>query len=214
MMNKSYTFFLLSLLVFSSAHAEVVSISQFKKEGLTGWEEKSFVGNTQYSLIDMAGEKVLKASSHAAASGMFKEVRIDLERTPWLNWSWRIDNTLLNTNERQKSGDDYPARIYVIIDGGVFFWRTKALNFVWSSHQSKESHWPNAYTHNARMVVVQSGDEKLGQWVSEKRNIRQALQTQFGESFRYIDATAIMTDTDNTKGTAVAYYKKIFFSSH
>jgi hypothetical protein len=116
-------------------------------------------------------------------------------------------------NERQKSGDDYPARVYVIIDGGVFFWNTKALNYVWSGNQPKESSWPNAYTSNARMVAVESGDEKLGQWVSEKRNIREALQAQFGESFRYIDAVAVMTDTDNTKGAAVAYYRALFFSS-
>ncbi len=210
---KSSLFTLVLALFCVQAQAERIPVSQFEKEGLSGWEQESFVGKTQYSLVKKEGVVVLKASSHAAASGLFKKIRIDLEKTPYLNWSWQVERGLHNADEQQKSGDDYPARVYVIIDGGFFFWKTKALNYVWSSNQSKESSWANAYTGNARMVAVESGDKKLGQWVSEKKNIREALQAQFGESFRYIDAVAVMTDTDNTKGVAAAYYRELFFSS-
>jgi hypothetical protein len=209
--NSLFTFVL--ALLCAQVQAERIPVSQFENEGLSGWEQESFVGETQYNLVKKEGVIVLKASSNAAASGLFKKIRIDLEKTPYLNWSWQIERGLHTADERQKSGDDYPARVYVIIDGGLFFWKTKALNYVWSSHQLKESSWPNAYTGNARMIAVESGDEKAGLWISEKRNIREALQTQFGESFRYIDAVAVMTDTDNTKGVAEAYYRELFFSS-
>ncbi len=204
----------LLLLLFTSlaAHAETVSISQFDAEGLSGWEQKSFAGETRYRLIDLNGKKALKATSKGSASGLFKKVRVDLKKTPWLNWKWKIENSFSGLNERQKSGDDYPARIYVVVDGGFFFWKTKALSYVWSSNQPKESRWPNAFNGNARMIAVQSGNEKLGTWISEKRDIRMELKKQFGEDFRYIDAVAVMTGTDNAKREAVAYYRELFFS--
>lgn len=208
------SFFLWFLaLLFTAARAETVEVSRFGQEGLAGWQQEHFAGETQYRLIDQDGQTVLKATSRESASGLFKKIRIDLEKTPWLNWSWRVENSFSGLDERQKSGDDYPARIYVIIDGGLFFWKTRALNYVWSSHQPKESRWPNSYTDNAQMVVVESGEEKLGRWVSEKRDVHDDLKRQFGEAIRYIDAVALMTDTDNTKGAAIAYYRELFFSS-
>ncbi len=205
----------LFLVIFMSfpAVAEKIYVGQFGKEGLTGWEQKSFSGETRYQLVDENGAKVLKAKSSASASGMFKKIRIDLDKTPWLNWSWKIENSLGNVDEQSKAGDDYPARIYVVVDGGFFFWKTKALNYVWSSNQPKGESWPNAYTGNARMIAIESGDEKRGQWVSERRNVREDLRRQFGEVIRYIDAVAVMTDTDNASGKAVAYYGDLVFSS-
>ena len=204
---------LCSVLFAAISHADTVPVSLFEKEGLAAWKQKSFIANTQYSLVESNGGKALKAISHASASGLFKKIRIDLEKTPWLNWSWRIENTLNGPDERTKAGDDYPARVYIIVDGGVFFWSTKVLSFVWSSNQAKGSYWPNAYTKKTQMIAVQSGTQKLGQWVTEKRNIQVEFQNHFGEHIRYIDAVALMSDTDNTKQTVTAYYQKLFFSS-
>ena len=193
--------------------AETIALSDFTAEGLSGWTEKSFYGQTRYTLVERNGGKVLAAESQNSASTLFKKIRVDLERTPYLNWSWLVVNNLGDINERQKKGDDYSARVYVVISGGVFFWRARAINYVWSSNESKETTWPNAYTDNARMIALESGREFLGQWRTEKRNIRADLRQQFGEDVRYIDGIAVMTDTDDSHGKALGYYGDLYFSS-
>ena len=177
------------------------------------WEEKVFSGKTAYERVRIEGRSVLRATSRGSASGLFREQRIDLEKTPILEWTWRVEGTLGAIDERTREGDDYPARVYVIRSDPVFFWRTRAVNYVWASTRTVGETWPNAYTGNARHVAVQSGDARTGRWVSERRNVRADFRTLFAEEVRYVDAVAIMSDTDNSGGAALAYYGDITFRS-
>ena len=138
---------------------------------------------------------------------------IDLKKSPYINWSWKVDGVLDNVEETTKAGDDYAARVYIVVSDGFFFWQTRALSYAWASNQAKGSSWPNAFTDNATMVAVQSGDEKVGEWVEEKRNILDDIKNLLGIDASRIDAVAIMTDTDNSKQSATAYYGDIFFTS-
>lgn len=219
----------------------VASVANFSQGDLSGWEEKSFREHSQYDFVSAlsisekaisekpiskkpipeknAGDtgvavqaKVLRATTQGQASGLFKEVDIDLNKTPYLNWSWQVQNLFKGNDERSKQGDDYPARIYVVVSGGLFFWKTKAINYVWSSNQPAGSEWPNAYTDNAKMIAVRAGDAQTGQWVSERRNVREDLQRLFGDDITQIDAVAVMVDGDNTGQSATSYFGDIFFS--
>ncbi|MCF6208787.1 MAG: DUF3047 domain-containing protein, partial [Ghiorsea sp.] len=116
-------------------------------------------------------------------------------------------------NENKKAGDDFVARIYVVVDGGFFFWKTIALNYVWSSSHQTGDKWDNPFTANATMFAVESGKENLNTWQHYKRNIREDLKRLTGKDEQYIDAIAIMTDTDNTGFSATTYFGDIFFSS-
>ncbi|NOZ53331.1 MAG: DUF3047 domain-containing protein [Gammaproteobacteria bacterium] len=180
---------------------------------LNNWEEKIFSNNTHYETISIDNKVALKASSNNAASVLYKKITVDLNKTPYLNWSWKINKTLRNTVETTKAGDDYAARVYVVISGGVLFWKSRALNYVWSSNQLKGNNWPNAYTSNATMIAAQSGDTLAGQWVREKRNVLEDIQQILGTNDTQIDAVAIMTDTDNSHQSTIAYYGNIYFSS-
>lgn len=211
--NKGLIPILVTSLLSTQAMAQQIHIGRFSSSDMSGWQEKSFVENTLYSLSQDADKTVLKAQTSGTASGMFHEIDIDLNKTPYLNWSWKVDNTYQSNNERSKTGDDYPARIYVVVSGGLFFWKTRAINYVWSSNQAIGTSWQNVYTGNARMLAVQSGADKTGQWQTEKRNIREDLKQLFGEDFNEINAIAIMSDSDNTQQKATAYYGDIFFSS-
>ena len=144
---------------------------------------------------------------------MVKKITIDLERTPFINWSWRVENILDGVDETSREGDDYAARIYVVKSGGWFFWRTRAINYVWSNHQPAGSTWPNAYTGNSTMLAVVGGGNKTGKWVTIKRNVRDDLKRYLGLDVKTIDAVALMTDTDDSGQTAKAYYGDIFFTS-
>ena len=176
------------------------------------WEEKSFEGRTVYETVRQDGRTVVRATSRGTASGLYLQRRIDLDETPILRWTWRVDGTLGDIDERTRAGDDYSARVYVIRSHPVFLWRTRAVNYVWASTQAAGETWPNAYTDASLNVAVRSGDADTGRWVEERRDVRADFRELFGESVRYVDAVAIMTDTDNTGGAAVAYYGDITFS--
>ena len=120
-------------------------------------------------------------------------------------------------NEEEQAGDDYAARVYVIVKGGAAFWKTKALNYVWSSTSPVGKVWPSAYAMagvngKMTMISVRSSTDETGTWYSEKRNVLEDLKQQFGEEIRYIDAVAVMSDSDDSKGKVTAYYGDIYFS--
>jgi len=212
-MKKLFIAFLMVLAIQNSAAESRLPLGEFSRNQLDGWEQKSTEGETQYQLETMGNLTVLKANSRASASGMFKEQRIDLEKTPFINWSWRIANRLDGLVEQSKAGDDYAARLYVVVKGGLAFWQTKAINYVWASNTAKETIWPNAYAGEQLMMLALRGPEAaLNVWHPEKRNVRADLQILFGEDIRFIDAVALMTDTDNSHGQASAFYGDIWFS--
>ncbi len=203
---------IICLPLLSWAGSERVDIARFSQSDLNGWQSKVFAGETHYALKNNDGKIVLRADSRAAASGLYREINIDLGKTPILNWTWKVDSILVGNDERTRAGDDYPLRIYVVFSGGLAFWRTRAINYVWSNEQPVGSSWLNAFTNNARMIAVESGFKRVGQWVSEHRDVRADYRLLFGEEPPQVDAVAIMTDTDNTGSATTAWYGDIWFS--
>ncbi len=210
---KLFTLLLMLVAALNVSAESTLPMGEFSRNRLNGWEQKRFAGETRYQLQTVDGVVVLRADSHAAGSGLFKEQTVDLEKTPFLNWSWRIGNRLTGLNEQSKSGDDYAARVYVIAKDGPAFWQTKAINYVWSGNNAKAGVWANAFAGDHVMMLALRGPEAaLNIWHTEKRNVRADLQKLFGEDFRSIDAVALMTDTDNSRGQASAFYGDIWFS--
>lgn len=196
------------------SNIEKIVIGHFSSGYLSGWKDKAFKGQTSYQLVKIDGQQVLKAESKDAASGLFYDQRIDLQKTPFINWRWRIENRMGNINEQEKSGDDFTARIYAVKSGGLVFWNSKAVNYVWSSGSDKGESWPNPFAgDHVMMTAVRSSADSTGTWYVEKRNLREDFKRLFGEDIEFIDAVAIMTDTDNSHGQATAYYGDIYFSA-
>ena len=197
----------------AGAADEKLMIGRFAAGDLQDWQTKSFQGETRYGFDDKSGQRALFADSRGAASGLYREIRVDLNRTPWLNWSWRVDKVLNGVDERSKGGDDYPARVYVVVAGGAAFWKTRSLVYVWSSNQPVGATWNNAFTSNARVMALRSGTKDADGWVSEKRDVRADFRQLFGEDIDAIDAVALMTDTDNSGQSASAWYGDIYFTA-
>lgn len=176
------------------------------------WQEQKFVGETSYTLIEDEGVTAIRAKSDGTASMLLQETSIDLTKTPFINWQWKIDGTINKENEQAKAGDDYPARIYIAVPNSFLSLYPRALNYVWASESPQNTHWKNPYTDDVIMLAAQSGEQNVGQWVSEKRNLSEDLQKVFGKDFDKIKGIAIMTDTDNLNASATAFYKNIYFS--
>lgn len=196
------------------AAEQVIPLGEFSKASLANWETVTFEGETQYRWQELDGETVLQAKSQASASGYLIKQSIDLEKFPYLNWRWRVEKALPVLAETQKAGDDYAARIYVIVSGRWFFWQTKALNYVWSSRPVKGQQWRNAYApDNARMLAVRDSTDNINTWYQEKQNVLTDLQAWLGEDVDQIDGLAIMSDSDDSQQQAIVYYGDIYFSA-
>lgn len=197
----------------SDRHLEV-AIGNFSDSGFTQWQERSFVGHTRYRVVEMDGEKVLSASTRSSASALYREIDVDVEKMPILSWSWRVENVYSIDDPERRAGDDYPARLYVVVKYGFFPWQTHALNYVWCNKQTKKAFWPNPFTKKAIMIPVRCGIQGLGQWHRERVNVAEDYYRFFGQKIDQVHGVAIMSDSDNANGAAQAYYKRIIFSNY
>jgi len=220
-MNVILSALLFSLTVCINVNA-FTNLTSLNDNGIKKWDIKVFSGESIYNIDEHKGRLALQALSHNTASGLVLKKQIDLSITPYMSWSWLIENKLLQLDERSKSGDDFVARIYVVIDGGLMVWNTKSLNYVWSSNQDKGLVWNNAFVGSSvKMMSIQGKESKKGTWYEEKRNVYRDLIDTFGDkgseeanqkAYKYIDVIAIMTDTDNSGKEAESYYGDISFS--
>lgn len=197
-----------------------------------GWMPLTFKKverHTRYELVKDGTSVVVKARSEASASGLTREVRIDAREYPIVRWRWKVENLLQKSDIRRKDGDDYLARIYVTFEydpdkvsfsrraqyqaGRLLFGDIPiaTLNYVWDIRAPAGLFADNTCTDFAKMVVVRSGPRSLGAWVEEERNVYDDYRKAFGEEPPMIKGVAIMTDTDNTKESATAYYGDIVF---
>jgi len=201
---------------------------------VTGWTPMTFdkiESHTRYTLVDEGGRTVLRADSRASASGLVRKMDVDPKDYPLLFWKWKVKRLIAEGDVTRKSGDDYPARIYVTFsedpDDLTFFQRTRlaairmvygktppsaALAYVWGNRAPVESIHPNPYTDRVRMIVVESGSAHLNRWRTYHRNIVEDFRRAFGKNPPRISGVAVMTDTDNTGESATAWYGDIGFT--
>lgn len=180
---------------------------------IVDWSERQFEGRTGYSLVGAsetgAPHAAVRADcSDATASGRLLETEVRLEGTPILEWSWRVEGIYEGIDETTKDGDDYPARVYVIARRWPNF-RSRAINYVWSSAQPAGSSWPNAFAEQFAMVAVRSGAAGAGEWFTERRNVADDFRRLHDLEVDTVDVVAIMTDCDNAGQSATAWYGPI-----
>ncbi len=200
-----------------------------------GWEPlvfKKIKQHTAYSLVKDDGVVVVRADSESSSSGLIRKIEIDPEQFPVIKWRWKAAGVYEKGDVTRKKGDDYPARIYVTFKYDptkLSAWdRTKykaakmihgqyppqgAINYIWASKAPVGTVVPNPYTDKVKMIVVESGKDKLGTWVEESRNIADDYRKAFGHSPPPISGIGIMTDTDNTGEKTVSYYGDIVFEA-
>jgi len=186
--------------------------------------------HTRYSLVADNGVVVVKAASNSSASGLIRKVEIDPKIYPIVTWRWKVTKIYEKGDVTKKKGDDYPARIYITLkydpSKAGFLKKMKyetvktlygeyppvaVLNYIWASNAPEGTIVPSPYTDRDMMIAVESGGQKLNSWVEEERNIYQDYKKAYGEEPPLISGVAIMTDSDNTKESAVSYFGDITF---
>lgn len=220
--------------VFGSTHRLMIgnfSASEADSGLPEGWEQFKFnkiERHTRYRLVTDDNTVVLKAESDAAASGLIRRIRIETGNYKFISWRWKISNILKNVDTSKKEGDDYPARLFVNFEYDPaklsLIERVKyqtarliygeypplcAISYVWGSKNPKGTVVPGVYSERAVSIVVESGESRLNQWIEVTRNIQKDYRAVFKTDPPPISGIAIMTDTDNTGESAVAYYGDI-----
>lgn len=226
---------------FSGTNAQpgdVIEVGKFSVEQVgnvppAGWKPLTFKKidrQTTYTLMKDGNEVVVRAVAESSASGLVREIKINSKEYPIVQWRWKVVNTLKKGDVSRKEGDDYSARIYITFEYDPsrlgFFDKAKyeiirllygqyppigAINYIWESKAPAGTMVPNPYTDRVIMIVVESGESRLNQWVSEERNLYEDYKKAFGKEPPLISGVAIMTDTDNTDESATAYYGDILF---
>ena len=213
MFKKVLTIIIFSILIQQSLAAEIVKIFEFNDEEMKTLQVRKLKGKTTYTLGSNAKGNYLKAESEGKASGLGKKVKINLIKTPFINITWKVEKDLTGINEQSKKGHDYAARVFIIKKTGITALSNRAVNYVFSSNNIIGKHWRSPFTKNSIDYVLATTQDNLNEWVSVKANVKEHFKKLHDIDVNEIEGVAIMTDTDNSKLPAIAYYQNIYFSS-
>jgi len=209
--------FIFILLVFSNTgFANEVKVFDFTKSELSELEVRKVRGadnKTIYTVGSNDNGNFLKAVADNAASGLGKEVKIDLNKTPFINITWKVENNLSGIKENTKKGHDFAARVFVIKKVGATPFSNRAINYVFSSNNEVGFNSPSPYTKKSVDYVLASTRDNLNEWITVKANVKDDFKKFHDIDVNELDGLAIMSDTDNSKMKAVTYYQNIFFSA-
>ena len=207
---------LFSLIIFSKfSFAESVKVFEFSKTELSQLKVRKVRGadnKTVYSIGSNENGNYLKAVAENAGSGLGKEIKINLNKTPFINITWKIEQDLSGINEKTKKGHDFAARVFAVKKTGATPLSNRAINYVFSSNVEVGENWPSPYTKKSIDNVLSTTKENLNKWVTVKANVKEDFKKFHDLNVDELDGLAIMSDTDNSKLTSVAFYQNIYFS--
>lgn len=207
---------LVTALFQTTLYAEDIKVFEFTDKELSELTVRKVRGadnKTTYSVGSNENGNYLKAIADNAASGLGKEIKIDLNKTPFINITWKIEKDIPGIDETAKKGHDFAARVFVIKKTGATALSNRAINYVFSSNQDVGSNSPSPYTKKSVDNVLATTKTNLNEWVTVKANVKEDFKKFHDLDVNELDGVAIMSDTDNSKQKSITYYQNIYFSS-
>ena len=208
--------FILIFILSCSTFADEVKIFEFTESELSKLDVRKVRGadnNTNYTVGSNENGNYLKAIANNAASGLGKEVKINLNKTPIINITWKVEKDLPGIKENTKKGHDFAARVFVIKKTGATPLSNRAINYVFSSNNEVGFNSPSPYTKKSIDNVLATTKENLNKWVTVRANVKEDFKKFHNLDVNELDGLAIMSDTDNSKLEAITYYQNIYFSA-
>ena len=207
--------FVLVFITINFSSANEVKVFEFTESELSQLQVRKVRGadkKTVYSIGANDNGNYLKSVADNAASGLGKEVKIDLNKTPFINITWKIEQDLKGIKENTKKGHDFAARVFAVKKTGATPLSNRAINYVFSSNNDVGLNWPSPYTKKSVDNVLSSTKNSLGEWVTVKSNVKEDFKKFHDLDVNELDGLAIMSDTDNSKMKSIGYYQNIYFS--
>ena len=216
-MKLIFKIFIVTLLVLGSGHTDEIKVFDFTEEELSQLDVRKVRGadnNTVYSIGSNENGNFLKAVADNAASGLGKEIKIDLNKTPYINITWKIEKDLPGIKENTKKGHDFAARVFAVKKTGATPLSNRAVNYVFSSNNDVGQSWPSPYTKKSIDNVMATTKTNLNEWVTVKSNVKEDFKKFHDLDLDELDGLAVMADTDNSKMKSIAYFQNIYFSAN
>ena len=207
--------FICVICFFQPSSAEKIIVFEFSEKELSELKVRKVRGadsKTVYTLGSNENGSFLKAVADNAASGLGKEIKVNLNKTPFINITWKIEKDLIGIKEDTKKGHDFAARVFAVKKTGATPLSNRAINYVFSSNADVGLNWPSPYTKKSIDNVLSTTKENFDQWVTVKANVKEDFKKFHNLDVNELDGLAIMSDTDNSKKKSIAYYQKIYFS--
>ena len=195
------------------SRAEIVKVFEFTEDEFKSLKVRKVKGETKWSLGSNENGNYIRAEAEGTGSGLGKEILINLNKTPFINITWKIEKDLSGIIENSKKGHDYAARVFVVKKTGATALSNKAINYVFSSNGSVNENWPSPYTKKSIDYVLATTKNNLNEWITVKANVKHHFKKLHNLDVEELNGVAIMTDTDNSKLKAISYYQNIYFSS-
>ena len=205
--------FILFLSLFSYSNAEIVNVFKFTDEELKNLKVRKIKKETSYTTGNNENGNFLKAVSEGTASGLGKEILINLNKTPFINITWKVEKDLNGIDEKSKKGHDYAARVFVVKKTRATALSNRAINYVFSSNESINDSWSSPFTKKSIDYVLSTTKKNLNTWVTVKANVKKHFKKLHNLDVDELNGVAIMSDTDNSKMKAISYFQNIYFSS-
>ena len=215
-MFKIFSLIFLIFISFTSTNSAEINVFEFTDLELSKLEVRKVRGadnNTIYSIGSNENGNFLKAIADNAASGLGKKTKINLNKTPFINITWKIEKDLPGIKENTKKGHDFAARVFVIKKTGATPLSNRAINYVFSSNNKIGVSSPSPYTKKSIDKVLASTKENLNEWITVKANVKEDFKKFHDLDVNQLDGLAIMVDTDNSKMKAISYFQNIYFSA-
>ena len=212
-LNIFILIFILSGLTFAD-EVKIFEFTEFELSKLDVRKVRGADNKTVYAIGSNDNGNFLKAVADNAASGLGKEIKIDLNETPFINITWKVEKDLPNIIENSKKGHDFAARVFVIKKTGATPLSNRAINYVFSSNSSVGFNSPSPYTKKSIDNVLATTKDNLNKWVTVKANVKEDFKRFHNLDVELLDGLAIMSDTDNSKMKAVSYFQNIYFSAN
>ena len=207
---------LFSLIFISDTLSKEIQVFEFTEKELSILKVRKIRGadaKTKYSVGNNENGKFLRAEAENSASGLGKEIKINLNETPFLNITWKVEKDLPGIDESTKKGHDYAARVFVVKKTGATPLSNRAMNYVFSSNNEIDTFHPSPFTKKSIDYILSTTKENFNEWVTVKVNVKKHFKKFHNLDLDEINGLAIMSDTDNSKLKAISYYQNIYFSS-
>ena len=213
MLKKFIILLFTYFLFYEASMAEKITMFEFTKDEFKKLKVKKVKGETTWVLGSNESGTFIKAEAKGKGSGLGKEVKIDLNKTPFINITWKVEKDLSGIVENSKKGHDYAARVFVVKKTGSTALSNRAINYVFSSNNLINESWPSPYTKKSIDYVLSTTKNDFNKWVTVKANVKKHFKKLHGLEVNELSGVAIMTDTDNSKLKAIAYYQNIYYTS-
>ena len=207
---------LFSLILISDTLSKEIQVFEFTEKELSSLKVRKIRGadaKTKYTVGNNENGKFLRAEADNSASGLGKEIKINLNETPFLNITWKVEKDLPGIDESTKKGHDYAARVFVVKKTGATPLSNRAMNYVFSSNNEVDAFHSSPFTKKSIDYILSTTKENFNEWVTVKVNVKKHFKKFHNLDLDEINGLAIMSDTDNSKLKAISYYQNIYFSS-